>query len=787
MKKHILLLSAFLYCVITFAQNPIYYRVKINTPGTEIETIARLGIPLEEGIHKKGDYFITDISENEIIKLRDSEIFYEVLIEDVAKYYVDQNIGKSSNINDYKSPGDYEVPDNFEFGSMSGHATYDEIVQHLDNMLNLFPDLISVKESIGQTIEGREMWMVKISDNPNSNEEEPEVLYNALTHAREPAGVMTLLFYMFYLLENYETDAFIQALVDNTEMYFVPVVNPDGYVYNETNSPNGGGMWRKNRRDNGDGTWGVDLNRNYGYMWGYDNVGSSPDPGSETYRGTEAFSEPEIQNIRDFCENHEFKTSINYHTYGSLLLYAWDYDYIVCPDDAILNALGQLMISDNNYDLSQGIYLYAMNGSANDWQYGEQTTKEKMFSYLPELGTGNDGFWCPIDRIIPIAQENMIQNLLLAAFAGFYADVEDLSSTITSETSSYINFNIIRLGLMDGGIYTVSLEPISNSIISVGAPRIFENMEILESRIDSIEIELNPEIQDGTPFQLLLSVDNGDFVLSDTLTKIFGESQIIFEDNGDDMSNWSSSQWDVTTSSYYSPPKSITDSPGGNYSNGQTNYITMSDEINLSAAVYAQLNFWAKWEIEQGWDFVQLMISENGSTSWTPLEGKYTVTGNGNQVLGEPLYGGFQTDWVEEEINLTEYIGSTIRFLFMLKSDNSTTEDGFYFDDFTLSIIETGGTGDSELEDARENLFISYPIPNPSNENVKFNLELLELYENISFVIYNTSGQKIHSERLHIGQESYELNVKSWKEGIYYYNIKGNEINTGARKLIIIH
>jgi hypothetical protein len=81
------------------------------------------------------------------------------------------------------------------------------------------------------------------------------------------------------------------------------VINPDGYVYNETIAPNGGGMHRKNRRDTGcgDGTQrGIDLNRNYGYEWGADNSGSSPNPCSSTFRGDSAFSEPETQAVRDF-------------------------------------------------------------------------------------------------------------------------------------------------------------------------------------------------------------------------------------------------------------------------------------------------------------------------------------------------------------------------------------------------------------------------------------------------------------------------------------------------------
>ena len=85
----------------------------------------------------------------------------------------------------------------------------------------MFPELITAKESIGLSIENRDLWMVKISDNPSVNETEPEVLYTSLHHANEPAGAMTLLFYMYYVLENYDSDPFIQSVVDNSEMYFV--------------------------------------------------------------------------------------------------------------------------------------------------------------------------------------------------------------------------------------------------------------------------------------------------------------------------------------------------------------------------------------------------------------------------------------------------------------------------------------------------------------------------------------------------------------------------------------
>ena len=228
------------FSVSVFAQQEKYSKVKILTGENGIQLLAEAGFDVSEGIYKKGVSLISDFSEFEIEKIQNIGLNYEILMDDVVKYYQDQNIGKSTNIKDYKDPGDWEVPEDFEFGSMGGHCTFDEIVAHLDNMFDKYPDLITVKESIGQSIEGRELWMVKVSDNPTVNETEPEVFYNGLHHAREPASVMQMLFYLYYLLENYDNDDFIKTLVDNTEMYFVPVVNPDGYVYNEMTNPNGG-------------------------------------------------------------------------------------------------------------------------------------------------------------------------------------------------------------------------------------------------------------------------------------------------------------------------------------------------------------------------------------------------------------------------------------------------------------------------------------------------------------------------------------------------------------------
>ena len=127
------------------------------------------------------------------------------------------------------------------------------------------------------------------------------------------------------LLERYGTDPLSTYLVNEREVWFVPCVNPDGYVYNQTTNPGGGGLWRKNRRANAGGSTGVDLNRNYAHQWGFDDEGSSPFGSDETFRGSAPASEPETAAMQAFIGAHTFATSMSAHTYSDLWLWPWGY------------------------------------------------------------------------------------------------------------------------------------------------------------------------------------------------------------------------------------------------------------------------------------------------------------------------------------------------------------------------------------------------------------------------------------------------------------------------------
>ena len=286
---------------------------------------------------------------------------------------------------------------------MGGFRTYGDVIVEM-YLASLNP-LVKV-DTIGYSLEGRAIFAVKVSDNVAVDENEPEVMFNGMIHAREPISLEICLHFMTYLLDN-ANDPAVKALIDGAEIWFVPIINPDGYEYNEWTNPGGGGMWRKNRRDNGDGSFGIDLNRNWGFLWGLDDVGSSPDPWSEIYRGVGPFSEPETQVMRDFSNAHDFSVIVNYHSYGDLFLKPWGFDrYVAVADDNIYLPELDSLHSFNGYSIDQG--LYPTNGGSYDWQYGEQFEKKKSIGYVPEVGPW---FWPPVSMIPQLCQESLEPNL----------------------------------------------------------------------------------------------------------------------------------------------------------------------------------------------------------------------------------------------------------------------------------------------------------------------------------------------------------------------------------------
>ncbi len=671
-----------------------YSRVKILLEGREMKELASLGIALDNIQFRPGQYFIGEYSESEIGLVEAAGFTYEVLVDDLAKYYTERNAevdpaAVEKRMRTFDPDRKYQTPENFSLGSMGGFHTNSELLDELDDMRDLFPDLISAREPISdtlKTIEGRDVYWVRISNNPDVEQDKPRVLYTGLTHAREPASMQQMLFQMWYILENYETDPEIQYLVDNMEMYFVPNVNPDGYIYNEITNPHGGGMHRKNRRNTSTNPSlsGVDINRNFGYKWGYDNTGSSGFGGAQTYRGTSPFSEPETRLQKMFAEHYNFRLALNNHTYSDLLIYPWGYENMLTPDSLVFIEFARLLTRENNYVYGT-VYEtlnYFANGVSDDWFYGEQETKDKTFAFTPEAGSVADGFWPAIHRIEDICAGHTGMNLYLAHLALPYAELEGDDARYTEEHTFHYSFDIKSFGLDTPAVYTVSINPISPLIVEVSEPVIFENMGVLDTAKDSIKITLHPATYEGLLFDYEVVLDNGMFAWRDTVTTIFGLPQELFADKFADMENWQSDTWGLDHNVYYSSPASMADSPGGNYSNNVHSFVELKESIDLEGLDQAFVEFKARWDIERGYDFVQFMISNDNGTSWIPMKGNYTEDGTASQDAGKPLYHGTQDEWVKERISLDEFLGEEIKIRFRFKSDHIVTKEGFFFDNF---------------------------------------------------------------------------------------------------------
>jgi hypothetical protein len=293
--------------------------------------------------------------------------------------------------------------------SDSGYHDYPEMVAEINALVASKPS-IARKLSIGTSYEGRDMPLIKISDNVTVDENEPEILFNAHQHAREHLTVEMALYLLHQFIDLYGTDSRITNLVNSREIWIVPDMNPDGGEYDiATGSYR---SWRKNRQPNsGTTNVGTDLNRNWGFQWGCCG-GSSGSTGSSTYRGPSPFSAPETARLRDFVNSRvvggtqQIKVNIDFHTYSQLVL--WPYGYTTANTTPTLNAdaqstfatIGQQMAATNGFTPEQASDLYIADGVVIDWMWATHG----IFSYTFELypgPSGSGGGFYPPDEVIP--------------------------------------------------------------------------------------------------------------------------------------------------------------------------------------------------------------------------------------------------------------------------------------------------------------------------------------------------------------------------------------------------
>ena len=331
------------------------------------------------------------IPADQLDQLKASGIEYEVLIPDVQRL-----------VDAEQEQLKVQTPVWFD-----NYKRLGEVNDYLVSLVAMRPDLAEMI-NLGDSYQGRAIMGIHITGSGGAPDK-AGVFLNGCQHAREWVTVMTTTYIADRLIQDYDSDPVIKDMVDNHDFYIVPIVNPDGYEYTWTTNR----LWRKNRHPGG----GVDLNRNWSVGWG--GPGSSGSNGSEIYRGTAPFSEPETQAVRDFVMAHPNILYHNdIHSYSQLILQPWGFTRELAPDHAVLDAMGQAM-KDAVFAVHGMTYqhgpifttIYPASGVCSDWFYGARDA----FSVSYELrDRGQYGFLLPADQIVPTAEE---------AFAGIEAEV----------------------------------------------------------------------------------------------------------------------------------------------------------------------------------------------------------------------------------------------------------------------------------------------------------------------------------------------------------------------------
>jgi len=272
--------------------------------------------------------------------------------------------------------------------------TYASLLTELQNLSRSYPSLLTVS-SIGaswETLQGlanRSLFAAEVSTGGTKQ----DILFMGLHHADEWISLEVVVYLLRYVLLNAGNDSRVDAILARANLWFVPLVNPDGFEYARLNDS----LWRKNRRDNGDGTFGVDLNRNYGYMWGSGGFGTSTN--DSEYRGTGPFSEPESQAIRDLALAHPPVLSISYHSAGQWVLYPWSYTRLPTADDDRLSNFAIEMAVANGYQvLQEGRATHVNPGNSDDWLYGTLGTAPFTFEVGLDFNSQNARSIGAVDR-----------------------------------------------------------------------------------------------------------------------------------------------------------------------------------------------------------------------------------------------------------------------------------------------------------------------------------------------------------------------------------------------------
>ncbi len=185
-----------------------------------------------------------------------------------------------------------------EMANWDRYPTYGVYVQMMQDFATNYPSICKL-DTISDTQNGRKVLVIKISDNVETNEAEPEFFYTSTMHGDETTGFVLMLRLADYLLSNYGTDTEVTDLVDNFEIFINPDANPDGTYYGGDDNVSGSRRYLAN---------GTDPNRDFPYPLNINHTTTNP----------------ETIGMEDFASAHHFVMSANFHGGAEVYNYPWD-------------------------------------------------------------------------------------------------------------------------------------------------------------------------------------------------------------------------------------------------------------------------------------------------------------------------------------------------------------------------------------------------------------------------------------------------------------------------------
>jgi carboxypeptidase T len=298
------------------------------------------------------------------------------------------------------------------------YHSYNEMTDLFIQLSEEYSDIMSL-ESLGVTFEGRDIWLVKLSDHVEVDEEEPEVFLIGAHHGNEKPSYEVLIYFIQHMVGNYSkpntdddgdgmvnedpidgvdndedglidedpSEDRVREVLNSTEIYLMPMMNPDGVEAGtrKNQAPNYGPFGFQQEIT----SYGVDLNRNYGYRWMFLFIfpkyylrSTHYLDSSNVYRGERPFCEEETKAIRVFVNTHDIQICLTYHTYGEWILYPWGHTTLPARDKQVFISIGEGIQAINQYVLAQSVNLYPTLGDTCDWMYG----RKRIIPYTIELG-----------------------------------------------------------------------------------------------------------------------------------------------------------------------------------------------------------------------------------------------------------------------------------------------------------------------------------------------------------------------------------------------------------------